>query len=191
MKANLSSVLRRVGEGERVRITRRGRYVADLLPPRNRPAEMQMRKLIAEGRVTPRQVRFPRTHRRHGKPEVGFGRHSRRTRRRSLSLYLDASALVKRYVDEDGSDAVVDAMNGEDTWTMCRIGFVETIRRRRSRGRVRGRREGEARLDGRMRCRRARSGPWPSTPRSSPLRPDLRAFDAPPPGRGPQLPSTT
>jgi len=53
LKANLSSVLRRVGEGERVRITRRGRYVADLLPPETDPAEMQMRKLIAEGRVTP------------------------------------------------------------------------------------------------------------------------------------------
>jgi predicted nucleic acid-binding protein len=45
-----------------------------------------------------------------------------------LSLYLDASALVKRYVEEDGSDAVVEAMNGEDTWAMCRIGFIETIR---------------------------------------------------------------
>jgi prevent-host-death family protein len=53
LKANLSSVLRRVGEGERVRVTRRGRYVADLLPPETDPAEMQMRKLIAEGRVTP------------------------------------------------------------------------------------------------------------------------------------------
>jgi prevent-host-death family protein len=53
LKANLSSVLRRVGEGERVRITRRGRYVADLLPPETDPAEAQMRKLIAEGRVTP------------------------------------------------------------------------------------------------------------------------------------------
>jgi prevent-host-death family protein len=53
LKANLSSVLRRVGEGERVRITRRGRHVADLLPPETDPAEAQMRKLIAEGRLTP------------------------------------------------------------------------------------------------------------------------------------------
>lgn len=45
-----------------------------------------------------------------------------------MSLYLDASALVKRYVDEDGSDAVLEAMSGEDTWAMCRIGFVETVR---------------------------------------------------------------
>jgi len=45
-----------------------------------------------------------------------------------LSLYLDASALVKRYVDEEGSDAVLDAMRGRDTWSMCRIGFVETMR---------------------------------------------------------------
>jgi prevent-host-death family protein len=53
LRDNLGSVLRRVGEGERVRITRRGRYVADLLPPETDPAEMQMRRLIAEGRVTP------------------------------------------------------------------------------------------------------------------------------------------
>jgi prevent-host-death family protein len=53
LRANLSSVLRRVGEGERVRITRRGRRIADLLPPDSDPAEAQMRKLIAEGRVTP------------------------------------------------------------------------------------------------------------------------------------------
>lgn len=53
LKASLSSVLRRVGEGERVRITRRGRHVADLLPPETDPGEAQMRKLIAEGKVTP------------------------------------------------------------------------------------------------------------------------------------------
>lgn len=53
MKANLSGVLRRVGEGERVRVTRRGRHVADLLPPESDPAGAQMRKPIAEGRVTP------------------------------------------------------------------------------------------------------------------------------------------
>lgn len=60
MKANLSSVLRRVGEGERVRITRRGRHVADLLPPESDPAEVQMRKLIAEGRVTPASAPLPK-----------------------------------------------------------------------------------------------------------------------------------
>lgn len=45
-----------------------------------------------------------------------------------MSLYLDASALVKRYVDEEGSDAVLEAMGGEKTWAMCRIGLVETVR---------------------------------------------------------------
>lgn len=43
-------------------------------------------------------------------------------------LYLDASALVKRYVDEEDSDVVLEAMSGEDTWSMCRTGFVETMR---------------------------------------------------------------
>lgn len=43
-------------------------------------------------------------------------------------LYLDASALVKRYVAEDGSDAVHQAMSVAEDWAMCRIGFVETVR---------------------------------------------------------------
>jgi predicted nucleic acid-binding protein len=45
-----------------------------------------------------------------------------------VSLYLDASALVKRYVSEDGSDLVRKAMHDADGWFICRIGFVETIR---------------------------------------------------------------
>ncbi|MGE5282582.1 MAG: type II toxin-antitoxin system VapC family toxin [Chloroflexota bacterium] len=44
-----------------------------------------------------------------------------------MNLYLDASALVKRYVDEVGSEEVVAAMSLADTWSMCRIGFVETV----------------------------------------------------------------
>ncbi|MFL5818643.1 MAG: PIN domain-containing protein [Conexibacter sp.] len=43
-------------------------------------------------------------------------------------LYLDASALVKRYVDEDGSELVRAAMVDASDWFICRIGFVETIR---------------------------------------------------------------
>jgi prevent-host-death family protein len=53
LRMKLGSVLKRVEKGERVRVTRRGQYIADLLPPETDPAEMQMRKLIAEGRVTP------------------------------------------------------------------------------------------------------------------------------------------
>jgi predicted nucleic acid-binding protein len=45
-----------------------------------------------------------------------------------LNLYLDASALVKRYVGEDGSDLVREAMRQADGWFICRIGFVETMR---------------------------------------------------------------
>jgi uncharacterized protein len=43
-------------------------------------------------------------------------------------LYLDSSALVKRYVDEEGRDVVLRAMEKASTWSICRIGFVETIR---------------------------------------------------------------
>lgn len=43
-------------------------------------------------------------------------------------LYLDASALVKRYVEEEGSELVVRAMDAANAWSMCRIGYVETVR---------------------------------------------------------------
>jgi predicted nucleic acid-binding protein len=45
-----------------------------------------------------------------------------------LKLYLDASALVKRYVDEIGSDVVGVAMSRADTCSICRVGYVETVR---------------------------------------------------------------
>jgi uncharacterized protein len=41
---------------------------------------------------------------------------------------VDASALVKRYVAEAGSEVVRDAMDGAERWFMCRVGFVETGR---------------------------------------------------------------
>jgi prevent-host-death family protein len=52
LKTKLSSVLRDVEEGERVRVTTRGRPVADIVPVMPERSEA-MKKLIAEGRVTP------------------------------------------------------------------------------------------------------------------------------------------
>lgn len=51
LKAKLGSVLRRVEGGERVRVTRRGRPVADIVPVET--AEEQRQRMIAEGRITP------------------------------------------------------------------------------------------------------------------------------------------
>jgi uncharacterized protein len=45
-----------------------------------------------------------------------------------LTLYLDSSALVKRYVREIGSDAIIEAMDRASAYKMCRVGFVETVR---------------------------------------------------------------
>jgi predicted nucleic acid-binding protein len=42
-------------------------------------------------------------------------------------LYLDASALVKRYVNEDGSETIRREMSGASLST-CRVCFVETVR---------------------------------------------------------------
>jgi prevent-host-death family protein len=52
LKANLSSVLRDVEEGKRVTVTSRGRPVAEIVPVLPERSET-MKKLIAEGRVTP------------------------------------------------------------------------------------------------------------------------------------------
>jgi uncharacterized protein len=43
-------------------------------------------------------------------------------------LYLDASALVKRYVAEEGSETLIAAMAAAAGWATCRIGYVETAR---------------------------------------------------------------
>lgn len=45
-----------------------------------------------------------------------------------MILYLDASALVKRYVGEDGTDALVEAMLDSPEWSMCHVGLIETAR---------------------------------------------------------------
>jgi len=41
-------------------------------------------------------------------------------------LYLDSSALIKRYLKEEGSHAVLAAMATEAAWCSCRVAFVET-----------------------------------------------------------------
>jgi uncharacterized protein len=45
-----------------------------------------------------------------------------------LTLYLDSSALVKRYLRETGSELVAAAIDRARTFKMCRVGFVETVR---------------------------------------------------------------
>ncbi|MGH2915078.1 MAG: type II toxin-antitoxin system VapC family toxin [Solirubrobacteraceae bacterium] len=43
-------------------------------------------------------------------------------------MYLDASALVKRYVAEPGSDRLRELMGHAAGWFMCRVGYLETAR---------------------------------------------------------------
>ena len=45
-----------------------------------------------------------------------------------MILYADASALVKRYVAEEGSDHVARWVAGANQVACCRIGFVEVAR---------------------------------------------------------------
>lgn len=59
MKAQLSSVLRDVEKGARVRVTSRGRPVAEIVPVVPGRSEA-MKKLIAEGKVTPASGSIPK-----------------------------------------------------------------------------------------------------------------------------------
>lgn len=53
LKTNLSSVLHRVDAGEQIRVTRRGRPVADIVPAGARRGDERLRELVADGRITP------------------------------------------------------------------------------------------------------------------------------------------
>lgn len=53
LKNDLSAYLRRVANGEQVRVTMRGKPVADLVPAGRSPADEHRRRMIAEGRLTP------------------------------------------------------------------------------------------------------------------------------------------
>jgi prevent-host-death family protein len=58
LKANLSKVLRQVDQGNRVRVTRRGRPVADIVPAES--SESQWERMIAEGKITPASRPMPK-----------------------------------------------------------------------------------------------------------------------------------
>lgn len=60
LKTTLSSVLHKVDEGESIRVTVRGRPVADLVPTGMRRSNERLRALVAEGKVTPASRALPR-----------------------------------------------------------------------------------------------------------------------------------
>lgn len=53
LKQSLSKILHAVDRGEQVRVTIRGRPVADIVPAGAAPGDDRLRELVAEGRVTP------------------------------------------------------------------------------------------------------------------------------------------
>lgn len=53
LKASLSAVLRRVSRGEQVRVTMRGRAVADIVPAGPSEHDDALRALVGQGRVVP------------------------------------------------------------------------------------------------------------------------------------------
>ena len=64
LKGSLSETLRAVADGQQVRVTRRGRPIADIVPASAAAGDDRMRELVASGRITPaartRPTRAPR-----------------------------------------------------------------------------------------------------------------------------------
>jgi prevent-host-death family protein len=64
LKQSLSETLRAVGRGEQIRVTVRGRPVADIVPAGAAAGDDRLRELVAEGRLVPpartRPARAPR-----------------------------------------------------------------------------------------------------------------------------------
>jgi len=64
LKQSLSETLRAVGRGEQVRVTLRGRPVADIVPAGAAAGDDRLRELVADGRLVPparaRPTRPPR-----------------------------------------------------------------------------------------------------------------------------------
>jgi prevent-host-death family protein len=59
LKRSLSATLRAVERGEQVRVTVRGRAVADIVPAGAAPGDDRIRELVTEGRVTPPAAQRP------------------------------------------------------------------------------------------------------------------------------------
>jgi prevent-host-death family protein len=70
LKLSLSDTLRAVARGEQVRVTVRGRPVADIVPAGASTEDDQLRELVAQGRLAPaaraRPKLAPRLVRTHG-----------------------------------------------------------------------------------------------------------------------------
>ena len=60
LKQSLSETLRAVGRGEQVRVTLRGRPVADIVPAGAAVVDDRLRELVADGRVVPPARARPR-----------------------------------------------------------------------------------------------------------------------------------
>jgi prevent-host-death family protein len=71
LKQSLSKTLRAVGRGEQVRVTVRGRPVADIVPAGAAAGDDRLRALVAEGRVVPPARARPRR-----APNLAKGRRS-------------------------------------------------------------------------------------------------------------------
>lgn len=60
LRETLGRTLREVSQGERVRVTRHGHVLAEIVPVESDARDERLRSLIADGRLTPRARPRPR-----------------------------------------------------------------------------------------------------------------------------------
>ena len=70
LKRSLSETLRAVERGEQVRVTLRGRAIADIVPAGAAAGDDRVRALVAEGRLTPAASARPKRAPRLAKTDV-------------------------------------------------------------------------------------------------------------------------
>ncbi len=123
LRRSLSETLRAVGQDEQVRVTLRGRPVANIVPRRRCGGQRSVPRARrgGPGRAAGEGAANTGAQTSASPPQrVGGG--ALRAGRRALNVYLDASALVKRYVAEPATDVVLDAVQRAEGWCMCRAG---------------------------------------------------------------------
>ena len=133
-KDKLSQYLRRVASGERVIVTDRGRPLAVVAPPEPTGDDEGVRLMVREGLARwsggrPRGGPSPR-------PDQGQADSSDGPRGPALRLYLDTSALLKLYVDEEGANLLQSSRTSAEIVATSLLTLVEAraalARRRRA-----------------------------------------------------------
>ena len=122
LKQHLSKYLDRAERGELLRVTERGRPKALLGPLPGERESTGYRRGVDPARVRRSPASGPSLHLEPPGPRCA------RRRSRRVSLYVDASALLKRYIDEPDSEVAESLLRSDPSLLTGRHTIVEVRR---------------------------------------------------------------